>query len=289
MTAVVLDRFTRESHDLRLERVTLDHPGGKKGQLLQRPTLLAAKQDLEVSAVLSEGEQTALGLAGFLTEAHFDETKSALVLDDPVTSLDHIRRSHVATRLCQFAEDRQVTVFTHDLTFVGDLRKAANEAGVPFTERAVERHGDGSIGMCRDLHPWKAKDARARLGQLEVDLQRIKKERAGWDAATYEREVAEWAGKLSEAWERMISMDIANQLVDRGTSEVRPRMFRVSAKITEQDDKEFQASYGRCSKWLRQHDKSTDTNYVVPAVDELEAEVTLVRAWHDRIRKYSSD
>jgi wobble nucleotide-excising tRNase len=36
-----------------------------------------------VAQVLSEGEQTALGLAGYFTEAHFDDSKSALVLDDP--------------------------------------------------------------------------------------------------------------------------------------------------------------------------------------------------------------
>jgi energy-coupling factor transporter ATP-binding protein EcfA2 len=287
VTAVILDRFTRESHDLKLERVTLDHPAGKKGQLMQRPTLLAAKQRAEIAAVLSEGEQTALGLAGFLTEAHFDETKSAIVLDDPVTSLDHIRRSHVAGRLCEFARDRQVVVFTHDLTFVSDLRKAAEETEVKFTERAVERHGDGSIGMCRDQHPWKAKDAKARLAQLGMELERIKKEKGGWDAATYEREVAEWAGNLSETWERIVSMDIVNQLVDKATSEVRPKMFRVLARITDQDENEFQASYRRCSKWLRRHDKSTDTNYVAPDVEELEEELARVRAWHDRVRRYS--
>jgi energy-coupling factor transporter ATP-binding protein EcfA2 len=288
VTAVILDRFTRESHDLKLERVTLDHPGGKKGQLMQRPTLLAAKQDAQIDAVLSEGEQTALGLAGFLTEAYFDETKSGIVLDDPVTSLDHIRRSHVASRLCDFARDRQVTVFTHDLTFVGDIRKAAEEAGVLFTERAVERHGDGSIGMCRDQHPWKAKDAKARLAQLGVALNRIKKEKTGWDTATYEREVADWAGSLSETWELIVDMDIVNQVVDKGTSEVRPKMFRVLAQITDDDDKEFQASYGRCSKWLRRHRKSTEVNYVAPDVDEMEAELTLVQTWHDRVRKYAN-
>jgi len=288
VTAVILDRFTRESHDLKLERVTLDHPGGRKGQLMQRPALLAAKQEAELPAVLSEGEQTALGLAGFLTEAHFDGTKSAIVLDDPVTSLDHIRRSRVAARLCEFAKDRQVVVFTHDLTFVGDIRKAADEAGVLFTERAVERHGDGSIGMCRDQHPWKAKDAKARLAQLGVDLNRIKKDKPDWDAATYEREVADWAGSLSETWELIVDMDIVNQVVDKGTSEVRPRMFRVLAQITENDDKEFQASYGRCSTWARRHRKSTDTNYVAPDVDEMERELALVRAWHDRVRKYAN-
>jgi hypothetical protein len=132
--------------------------------------------------------------------------------------------------------------------------------------------------MCRDQHPWKAKDAKARLARLGVELERIKKERGGWDAAAYEREVAEWAGNLSETWERIVSMDIVNQVVDKGTSEVHPKMLRVLARITDQDGKEFQASYGRCSKWLRLHDKSTDTNYVAPDIEELEEERARVRA-----------
>lgn len=46
--------------------------------------------------VPSEGEQTAFGLAGFFTEAVVDQSKSALIFDDPVTSLDHVRRDKVA-------------------------------------------------------------------------------------------------------------------------------------------------------------------------------------------------
>ena len=288
VTTIVLDRFTRESEDLRLERVTLQSQGGRKGQLMQRPGLLAAKQDAAISSVLSEGEQTALGLAGFLTEVHFDETKSAIVLDDPVTSLDHIRRSHVASRLCQFARDRQVIVFTHDLTLVADIARAAVAEAVEVTERAIERHGDGSIGMCRDQHPWKAKDAKGRLAQLGVDVARIRSEMSAWDDTTYEREVADWAGRLSETWERIISMDIVDRLVDKGKSEVRPQMFRVLAKVTEDDNGEFQSSYSRCSEWARRHDKSLARNYVTPKVDELEKELALVQAWHDRVRKYDN-
>ena len=46
--------------------------------------------------------------------------------------------------------------------------------------------------------------------------------------------------------------------------------------------------YGRCSKWLRRHRKSTEVNYVAPEVDEMEAELTLVQTWHDRVRKYAN-
>src|SRR5207253_5189823 len=101
VTALVRDRFTRESDRLRLERVTLEDQGGQKGQLRHRPTFVGAMQRASLQQVLSEGEQTALGLAGFFTEVHFDESRSAIILDDPVSSLDHVRRDYVANRLAE--------------------------------------------------------------------------------------------------------------------------------------------------------------------------------------------
>jgi ABC-type hemin transport system ATPase subunit len=87
---------------LHLRRVKLDDLGGRKGQLTQRPALLGAVRGAAAHHVLSEGEQTALGLAGFFTEAKFDNSKSA-IFDDPVTSLDHVRQDKVAQRLAQLA------------------------------------------------------------------------------------------------------------------------------------------------------------------------------------------
>jgi hypothetical protein len=286
VTALVRDRFTRESDRLQLERIELKKTGGQKGKLRHRPSLLGAKVAKPVEQVLSEGEQTALGLAGYFTEAHFDASRSALVLDDPVTSLDHRRRAHVARRLAELAADRQVIVFTHDLAFVGDLRRAAAERSVEFTERSVERRGDNVPGVCTDRHPWKAKDVARRLGDLDAELARLNRERAGWDQAEYEKECSDWAGKLSETWERIVNLEIVSLVVDPGTSEVRPRMFRLLARITEQDDQEFQQSYARISAWARRHDKSPATNYVAPEPAELEQELKTVKAWFERVKKY---
>jgi len=86
---------------------------------------VGAIQRASLPRVLSEGEQTALGMAGFFTETHFEPSKSAVVLDDPVCSLDHVRRGYVAARLATLAKERQVIVFTHDIAFVADLRFAA--------------------------------------------------------------------------------------------------------------------------------------------------------------------
>lgn len=287
VTDLVKDRFTRESERLRLERITLSDAGGRKGRVRHRPALLGAKSPHPVKKVLSEGEQTALGLAGYFTEAYFDDSQSGMVLDDPVTSLDHIRRGRVAARLAEFARDRQVIVFTHDISFVGELGKAADRNQVGFTERSIQRCGE-IPGYSTDEHPWKAKDVKARFQQLEQELARIKRDRNGWTQDEYEEACASWGGKLSETWERIISMEIVGSVVDRGTQEVRPTLFRLLAKITEQDDREFQDGYGRCSQWARRHDKSPETNHVAPEPEEMAQELTSVRAWFDRVKKYKN-
>ena len=143
-TKVILDEFTRETERLHLRRVTLDDLGGRKGQLTQRPALLGAVKGAAAHHVLSEGEQTALGLAGFFTEAKFDDSKSAIIFDDPVTSLDHVRRDKVAQRLAQLAKDRQVVVFTHDVAFVGDLSAAADSEGVAGGRKVRRTPGIGT-------------------------------------------------------------------------------------------------------------------------------------------------
>lgn len=284
---VLRDQFTRRTERLRLRRVTLKDGGGQKGQLKQRPTLLDASQLAQVSSVLSEGEQTALGLAGFLTEAYFDETESTLILDDPVTSLDHIRRGFVAEELVEFARTRQVIVFTHELMFVGELQVAAEIAGVSFTPRRVEGKG-ASFGACYDELPWKAQDVGARFGTLDHDLARLKRERATWNEEEYGREAAAWAGLLSETWERIVNLEVVHRVIDAGTSQVRPMAFRVLARITEDDNLKFQHSYSKVSRWARRHDKPLELNYVPPEVDELQAELAQVRSWHQRIRKYAN-
>jgi hypothetical protein len=73
---------------------------------------------------------------------------------------------------------------------------------------------------------------------------------------------------------------------DFGTQEVRPRMFRLLSKITESDDTDFQASYGRISQWARRHDKSLAVNYVAPTIEDMQKELEFVKGWLDRVKKY---
>ncbi len=290
VTEVVRDTFTRETDRLRLDRVTIARTRANRGALFHQPKLVRARQSVKLPRVFSEGERTALGLAAFFTEAHLDASRSALILDDPVTSLDHVRRGLVAARLAEIAVDRQVIVFTHDVSFLADLKRAANAMGVVIAERSVTRNraDERKPGSCSTVLPWKAKDVRARLDELRKDLARIKGQNTNLDDNAYENAVANWAGKLSETWERIFSQEIVGPVLAEGGLEVRPVMVKILVHFTGDDQREFQGSYSRVSQWAKRHDKSAMVNYVAPEAEDLEAELDLVKAWFGRVKRYKN-
>ena len=67
--------------------------------------------------MLSEGEHRCVAIAAFLAELSTSESNSAIVFDDPVSSLDHVYKDNVAERLAEEGKNRQVIVFTHDHVF----------------------------------------------------------------------------------------------------------------------------------------------------------------------------
>ncbi|HET7591098.1 MAG TPA: AAA family ATPase [Solirubrobacterales bacterium] len=118
-----------------------------------------------VAKVLSTGEQTALANAFFLAELRVASERSAIVLDDPVSSLDHQRREHVAARLVEEARRRQVVVLTHDLVFVYYLQEKAEELGVELHGQALERRYH-EVGVVSADLPWEARSPMERAKAL---------------------------------------------------------------------------------------------------------------------------
>ncbi len=292
VTEAISEHFVTKARELRLFQVALSDPKGKKGSLFQQPTLRSTDGDTPTSkastvSVLSEGEQTAAGLAGFLTEVYFDNSRSCVIFDDPMSSLDHQRRASVAQNIVNLAENRQVIVFTHDLVFLSDVIKRANFCEIPICERSVERDAQDRPGRIINEFPWKAKRVTERIEELKILLDSIKKDRPKLSRSDYENRTSDWAGKLSETWERLIRSEIIYRVVDRGTTEVKPKMVRILAKITEDDYNEFLAGYYAASTWARRHDKSEEVSYVAPEPNEMETEINRLADTEARIHKYA--
>jgi len=85
------------------------------------------RKGTKVEEVLSEGEHRCLATAAFLAELGQSGHTSAIVLDDPVSSLDHKHRDAVAARLVEEAKARQVIIFTHDLAFLYAARPGSRQ------------------------------------------------------------------------------------------------------------------------------------------------------------------
>lgn len=289
VTEAVRERFERELERLELSRITLNRTGrGRDSALEHQPILLGSRGNNRIDEVLSEGEQTALGLAGFLTEVELDESLSGVVFDDPVSSLDAARRSRVAQRLVELAEQRQVIVFTHEITFVHALNQEAGRQSVEVTVRSIQRKGNAQPGFVFEQLLWTAKDIPQRIDELESELARLRRDRDDLMEDAYAARTGNIAGRLSETLERAIHLHIVNELVDRGKNEVHPTMLKILPRFSQDDHDEFQAAYSRLSGWASRHDNAPEENFVPPGVDEIAEVVDWFRTWHNRVKRYTN-
>lgn len=278
--------FAREAQNFGLEQVRFKATKARQGSQLHKADLQGARTGTKLTDVLSEGEQTSLGFVGFLTEAHFDASKSALIFDAPVSSLDHMKRESVARRIVELAKDRQVVVFTHDVAFTMLLYKAAKECNVSYATRGIEKRRKAEPGYTTEHHPWTAKDVAQRIHTFNEEVRVLRSNEAGMSNEEYQRETEKIAGHMSQTWERIISQVIVEPLVDYRELEVRVGKLRIIGRVTEEDVKTYDDSYKRISAWASRHDPHPTLNYSPPSVDELSNECEVIKAWYERVRRY---
>lgn len=89
--------------------------------------------------ILSEGEQRVTAIANFLAEIRTNPDNLAIVFDDPVSSLDHMRRNDIAKRLVDEARERQVIIFTHDITFLMEMKTLCDEQELDFSMLMIRK------------------------------------------------------------------------------------------------------------------------------------------------------
>ncbi len=137
--------------------------------------------------ILSEGEQRAISLADFLTEAQIGNKNKGIIFDDPVNSLDHTRRQTIAERLLQESLVRQVIVFTHDITFLLALQTLAETENVDCIVTTVRKIGN-TPSIINNSLPWIASNVKERVKKLNEALPNLKKLEAGTDPDYYSEE-----------------------------------------------------------------------------------------------------
>lgn len=218
--------------------------------------------------VFSEGERTAIALACFLAELRLGEDPSGLVFDDPVSSLDHGVREHVARRLVAAARDRQVIVFTHDLAFLADLREQAVKAqGVELEFRTLEST-DSHVGIVVNEEPFGARSISKRLSRLRTllsDAVKAEKERRLDEFKSKAREFYE---ALRSTWERFIEEKLFAQVVRRLERNVMPGALQ-NVPYTKEIAQRVYEGWRQCSNTIEAHDHAAAAGNAIHRVSDM--------------------
>lgn len=284
ITPKLRDRFQEEITKLAAEKVRVEivRSGGKYGSP-QYQVRLFANPDAKVHEVLSEGEKTCVALAAFLTELATAVHRSALVFDDPVSSLDHRWRGQVAKRLVEEAGNRQVIVFTHDLVFVNDLNDLATKAGRPLRLSTLSR-GAAGAGMVSDGLPWKAQGVEDRIDKLEKAARAAKVLHDNNQDDEYAIEVAKLYNALRASWERGLEDIAFFRVVQRHRDYINAKDLKKVSVLTEADCDAFAAGYKKCCDIVDAHDPSAGRNASPPPPADVLLDLQALKDWAASLR-----
>ncbi|GAW87717.1 conserved hypothetical protein [Bathymodiolus platifrons methanotrophic gill symbiont] len=279
ITPKLRDRFQEEIVKLAAEKVRVEivRSGGKSGSP-QYQIRLFAKPDAKVGFILSEGEQTCVALATFLTELATATHRSTLVFDDPVSSLDHRWRKQVAKRLVDELENRQIIVFTHDLVFVNDLIDLAKGQNRIVRFNTISRGLQGA-GIVSDGLPWIAKSVGDRIDQLEKNARDAKKFYDNNQDEEYRQKVSNIYNKLRASWERAIEDIAFFRVIQRHRDYVNTKDLKKVSVLSDTDCDAFHAGFKKCCDIVDAHDPSSARNAEAPPPNEIFQDIKILKDW----------
>ena len=285
VTEQLTKSFSEELDELDFHHVEIQMvaAGGSRGALYHKLQLRRAP-GTEVSKVVSEGEARCLSIASFFAELSTAADRSAILFDDPVSSLDHNWRANVARRLVLEAKSRQVIVFTHDLVFLLALVEKAEESEVELEHQHLRRD-QAVAGLSSQQVPWAAMKVNARIGYLKALFQAAEKTYRNGDPGDYEKAAAYIYGRLREAWERGLEEVLLAGTVERYRNSVQTQQAMQLADISKDDIKVLSVGMTKCSKWLAGHDQSAADNSPFPGPGEIESDIKALDDWTKRIRQ----
>lgn len=285
ITPSIRDTFQDEIVRLAANRVRVEivRSGGKYGSP-QYQVRFFANAAAKVHNVLSEGEQTCVALAGFLTELATSPHRSTLVFDDPVSSLDHRWRNKVAERLVDEAAARQIIVFTHDQVFVHDLLDRATRTAAAVKLVTLSR-GPAGAGIVSTGLPWMAAGVKDRVDKMEKAARQAKALYEQNDEDGYRDQAAALYSLLRSTWERAIEDVAFHGVVHRHRDYINTKNLRKATVLTEADCDLFDAGFQKCCDQTDAHDPSRGRNAAPPPPDELLQDIQNVLTWTDAIRE----
>jgi energy-coupling factor transporter ATP-binding protein EcfA2 len=252
---------------LRTIKVELRPAGGQKG-LMKFGVRLAGISSNAVGKVASEGEKRCIAFALFLAELSQTSDASALVFDDPVSSVDHRHRERIAGRIAKESLNRQVIVFTHDPVFLHDLQtnivkmKASIDLG--FVQWNKDTPGEWVEGL-----PWKWKSPAERFDLLRKEQQALAKTISSQPTEEDELQIRRIYARLRGTLERVIETQIFGDAISRFRTYINVKNVERVVGFSQAEFDELKRLFDKCSDVIDSHDPAIGQHKPVPDAQEL--------------------
>lgn len=284
VTDVFRAEFVHELDELGLRTlgVQLQEIKGAKGET-KFGLRLSPQSSLSVREVASEGEQRCIALAAFMAELSQATHKSALVFDDPVSSLDHYHRERIAQRLAKESKTRQVIVFTHDAVFLNDLCTHIDDLSSVATYIHLAWNGH-EPGHCYEGLPWDCKSPEDRLDRLGKQCGQIE---LAWgpkpsdDNITRMRAAYSW---LRATLERTVEKVVFADVIFRYRSYVNLGQLKRAVGFTQVECDEIERLFKRCCDVTDAHDASQGKQATGPDPAALKVDIAATKTLLENIR-----
>lgn len=235
--------------------------------------------------VLSEGEHRTVALASFLAELSLSpNTVSSIVLDDPVSSLDHVRVHKVVERLRQEGKTRQVIIFTHDLYFSNLFNES--EATKIAVRAEKDDSGNNAYGFVGKM-PFHGIKAAAQINVMRQKAAQIN----NLHGEQRDGEIRSQYGVMQAVLEHIVEACLLNGIVARRFPDV--KMQCLPNIFTHSDEKEKIAedinSLSAKAKRIASHRYPSEGAGDSLTLDELKVDIERIDDIRKKLAELGSD
>lgn len=252
--------------------------------LLNLPPKNKLASKTKLNEILSEGEQRSIAIGSFLAELSLGKHFCGVVFDDPVSSLDHNRRRNVAERLVDEAKIRQVIVFTHDTSFLGQLQDEIQRKSVSHSIMSLEWSG-GSAGNVKHSLPWAHQGYKERIDYLEKSLRDLP---STWPAYPNDDEadqVRRLYDKLRATLERVVQDCVLNGVIQRYRDWIRVRDLKGVVGFSSSEFEAIYKLYRKCCDVTTAHDPASAKSDPVPTPSDLRDDINALKHVAEQVRQ----
>lgn len=231
--------------------------------------------------ILSEGEQKVISLADFLSEIQMSNSNRGIIFDDPVTSLDNLRKRTIAKRLIDEAQNRQVIIFTHDLVFMSIISEIASELALPASFHRIEKMGTQPGYIWNDNSP--ANEDKYATNVIPTDY--LNKAQSANNPDDRDSYIKNGITAMRTCYEVLIIKEVLRDTVKRFTDRLSIERFKEIVLPTDLRD-EIYSAYGLLCRYMEGHSHSDEYgSHIPPTIEILKQEIENYNTLKSKIRK----